>query len=65
MEIRYAVSVFYFRGDSIYSLCRVHDGIHIMLMQVGAPLQPGTSFPLTPTFENAGTVEVMVKVMGD
>ena len=42
----------------------VHDGTHIMLMQLGNPLVPGTSFPLTLTFENAGTVEVMVKVMG-
>jgi copper(I)-binding protein len=46
------------------SIDLVHDGMHIMLMQVGAPLQAGTSFPLTLTFENAGTVEVIVKVMG-
>ncbi len=41
-----------------------HDGTHIMLMQVGAPLSPGAEFPLTLTFEKGGTVEVMVKVMG-
>ncbi len=36
---------------------------HIMLMGLKAPLKEGTSFPLSLTFEHAGTVTVEVKVM--
>jgi len=39
-------------------------GAHIMLMGLKAPLKEGTQFPLTLTFEKAGTVEVMVTVQG-
>jgi copper(I)-binding protein len=37
-------------------------GEHIMLMGLGGPLQEGQSFPLTLTFEKAGTREVSVAV---
>jgi copper(I)-binding protein len=45
-------------------------GMHIMLMGLKAPLEEGKHFPLTLTFERAGSVEVMVMVeaagsMGD
>ena len=39
-------------------------GLHIMLMGLTAPLVEGESFPLTLTFEKAGSVEVQVKVEG-
>lgn len=39
-------------------------GMHVMLMGLAAPLKEGQSFPLTLTFEKAGTVEVMVMVRG-
>ena len=39
-------------------------GYHIMLMDLKAPLVAGQSFPLTLTFEKAGTVEAMVTVGG-
>jgi len=37
-------------------------GFHIMLMGLKAPLVEGETFPLTLTFEKAGTIEVMVKI---
>lgn len=37
-------------------------GLHIMLMGLEAPLVEGTSFPMTLTFQNAGDVDVQVKV---
>jgi len=37
-------------------------GLHIMLIGLKAPLVEGTSFPLTLTFEKAGSIEVEVKV---
>lgn len=37
-------------------------GDHIMLIGLHAPLKEGTSFPLTLTFEHAGTVTVDVEV---
>ena len=37
-------------------------GHHVMLMGLKAPLKQGESFPLTLTFERAGSVEVMVSV---
>ena len=37
-------------------------GEHIMLMGLGGPLQEGQSFPLTLTFEKAGTREVSVAI---
>lgn len=45
-------------------------GMHIMLVGLAAPLKEGQQFPLTLTFEKAGTVEVTVTVekagaMGD
>jgi copper(I)-binding protein len=45
-------------------------GTHIMLVGLAAPLKEGQTFPLTLTFEKAGTVEVTVTVekagaMGD
>ncbi len=48
-------------GDS-----RLHlkpGGHHIMLTGLKAPLKPGTSFPLTLVFENAGTVTFDVLVL--
>lgn len=41
-------------------------GLHIMLMGLKKPLQPGQSFPLTLTFDKAGsrTVEVAVEKIG-
>lgn len=36
--------------------------LHVMLMGLRAPLEEGTSFPLTLTFETAGSVEVEVVV---
>ena len=37
-------------------------GLHIMLIDLKAPLQAGTSFPVTLTFEKAGIVTVQVAV---
>jgi periplasmic copper chaperone A len=37
-------------------------GIHIMLMELNSGLKVGQQFPLTITFERAGTIEVPVKV---
>lgn len=37
-------------------------GDHVMLFQLKTPLQEGQSFPLSLTFEKAGTLEVEVKV---
>lgn len=37
-------------------------GFHIMLMGLKAPLEAGTAFPLTLSFEKAGTIEVEVLV---
>ena len=37
-------------------------GEHIMLMGLNGPLREGQSFPLTLTFEKAGTREVTVAV---
>ena len=37
-------------------------GLHIMFIGLRAPLQTGTSFPLTLRFEKAGEVKVDVKV---
>jgi copper(I)-binding protein len=37
-------------------------GMHLMLIQLKAPLQKDTHFPLTLTFEHAGTVTVDVLV---
>jgi copper(I)-binding protein len=37
-------------------------GLHIMLMELGAPLEAGGSFPLVLGFERAGRVEVEVQV---
>lgn len=37
-------------------------GLHIMLLDLKAPLQAGTSFPLTLVFEKAGAVTVDVAV---
>ncbi len=40
------------------------DGYHIMLIGLDHPLKAGEQFPLTLTFEKAGTVKVMVQVEG-
>lgn len=39
-------------------------GLHIMLTGLKAPLKEGDRFPLTLTFEKAGTIEVEVVVRG-
>jgi periplasmic copper chaperone A len=39
-----------------------HDGHHLMLFDLTAPLKDGDRFPLTLTFEKAGTVQVQVWV---
>ena len=39
-------------------------GHHVMLMGLRKPLMKGHSFPLSLTFENAGTVTVTVAIMG-
>ncbi|GGF06931.1 hypothetical protein GCM10011611_10530 [Aliidongia dinghuensis] len=39
-------------------------GYHIMLIDLKAPLVAGQSFPLTLTFEKAGTVETSVAIGG-
>lgn len=38
------------------------EGLHVMLMGLSHPLEAGQSFPLTLTFEKAGTVQAMVMV---
>jgi len=40
-------------------------GYHIMLMQLAEPLETGSQFTVTLTFENAGTMEVVVEVRED
>lgn len=37
-------------------------GLHLMFMDLKAPLKTGTSFPMTLRFEKAGEVQVSVKV---
>jgi copper(I)-binding protein len=37
-------------------------GLHVMLIGLHAPLKAGASFPLTLTFEHAGTVTVDVEI---
>jgi copper(I)-binding protein len=37
-------------------------GLHVMLIGLKAPLKEGERFPLTLTFERAGTIEVEVVV---
>lgn len=37
-------------------------GLHVMLMGLRQPLQAGTEFPLTLTFEHAGSITVEVAV---
>lgn len=37
-------------------------GLHVMLIGLNEPLKPGSQFPLTLTFEKAGTVTVQVDV---
>ena len=37
-------------------------GLHLMFVGLKAPLKAGDKFPLTLTFEKAGTVEVVVNV---
>ncbi len=39
-----------------------HNGYHIMLMHLWAPLRRGTTFPLTLKFANSGPIEVEVEV---
>ena len=39
-------------------------GPHIMLMGLKAPLQEGTTFAMTLTFEKAGTIQIQVDVQG-
>ena len=38
------------------------DGYHLMLFDIKAPLKDGDRFPITLTFERAGTREVKVWV---
>ena len=38
-------------------------GMHVMFMDLGAPLPAGTSFPATLTFQNAGAVDVLFEVI--
>jgi copper(I)-binding protein len=40
------------------------SGMHIMLVDVAAPLKQGTSFPLTLTFASGENLDVEVTVMG-
>lgn len=37
-------------------------GLHIMLMGLKAPLEEGSRFPLTLTFDKAGSIEIQVEV---
>ena len=37
-------------------------GLHIMLMRLGSPLVKGEAFPMTLTFERAGTIAIRVEV---
>lgn len=39
-------------------------GLHVMFIELKAPLKEGESFPLTLQFEKAGEVSVSVEVMG-
>jgi periplasmic copper chaperone A len=39
-------------------------GLHMMFMNIAAPLKQGDSFPATLVFEKAGAVEVMFAVQG-
>jgi len=43
-------------------LTRSGSGVHLMLMDLKAPLKEGDSFPMTLQFERAGAVEVKVVV---
>lgn len=38
-------------------------GLHVMMMGLTEPLVEGKSYPLTLTFERAGTVEVTVRIL--
>ncbi len=37
-------------------------GLHVMLMGLKAPLKEGKAFPLTLSFEKAGTLDIRVEV---
>jgi copper(I)-binding protein len=37
-------------------------GVHLMLMQLQAPLAPGKNFPVTLRFRNAGTLNVTFRI---
>lgn len=39
-------------------------GLHLMFMQLKAPLVEGTRVPVTLTFEKSGTVEIELEVGG-
>ncbi len=39
-------------------------GAHVMLMGLRGPLKEGEPFPLTLTFEKAGSIEITVEVQG-
>ncbi len=49
-------------GDAVTHL--QPGGLHIMFIGLDEPLQDGATFPLSLTFETAGTVEVTVTVQG-
>lgn len=44
------------------SVALAPGGLHVMLIGLEAPLQPGETFPLTLVFERAGVLEVTVEV---
>ncbi len=40
------------------------DGYHLMLLDLKQPLKAGERFPMTLTFEHAGTIQISVWVEG-
>ncbi len=46
------------------SVTFVHDGTHIMLMNLNGPLDAGQTIKVTLTFEKAGKMEIDVPVKG-
>jgi len=63
MRMREVGEVSISQSDPVAFHKGAHDGHHLMLMELTAPLTAGSTVPVTLRFEKAGDVEVEVKVV--
>lgn len=63
MRMREVGEVSISQADPVAFHKGAHDGHHLMLMELAAPLTVGASVPVTLTFEKAGVIEVEAKVV--